>query len=165
MTLFIYGPMQLDQLIPNITLVFLQNVIWKPKTGFSIKNRGFLRILQNSLGNVSRVGATTIIKIHMQEYLVKISARSDVIPSQGFQSPNRQGFGPGSTLKMDQMFFLKLLYIYGSMQFDELIPNITLVFLQNVRWKPKTGFSTKTVSFWESCRIAQETFHELALLP
>jgi hypothetical protein len=37
--------MQLDELIPNITLVFLQNVIWKPKTGFSIKNRGFLRIL------------------------------------------------------------------------------------------------------------------------
>ncbi len=73
--------MQLDELIPTITLVFLQNLIWKPKTGFPTKNRGFLEILQNSLGQVSRVGATTIIRRHIQEYLVKIVARSDVTPS------------------------------------------------------------------------------------
>jgi len=45
MTIFIYGLMQFDELIPNITFGFLQNVIWKPKTGFPTKNRVFLEIL------------------------------------------------------------------------------------------------------------------------
>jgi hypothetical protein len=48
MTLFIYGPMQLDELIPNITLVFFQSVIWMPKTGFPAKNRGFWKICRTA---------------------------------------------------------------------------------------------------------------------
>jgi hypothetical protein len=53
MTLFIYGPMQLDELIPNITIVFRQSVMWMPKIGFSTRHLGFLDILENSLGKVS----------------------------------------------------------------------------------------------------------------
>ena len=34
--------------------------------------------------------------------------------------------------EIGEKFLEKLLCIYGSMQLDELIPNITLVFLQNV---------------------------------
>jgi len=41
MILFIYGLMRLDELIPNITLVFRQNIIWKSKTGFPTGNCGF----------------------------------------------------------------------------------------------------------------------------
>jgi hypothetical protein len=51
--LFIYGSMQLDELIPNITLVFLQSVTRVPKTRFPTRNLGFLAILLNSLGKVS----------------------------------------------------------------------------------------------------------------
>jgi hypothetical protein len=45
MTLFVYGSMQLDELIQNITLIFLQSVTRMPKTGFSTRNREFLDIL------------------------------------------------------------------------------------------------------------------------
>ena len=46
-----------------------------------MKNCGFAGVIQNSLGKVSHDGATTIIRIYNEEYLVKLSARSDVIPS------------------------------------------------------------------------------------
>ena len=36
--------MQLDELIPNITLFFFQSVIGMPKTGFPTKNHGFWKI-------------------------------------------------------------------------------------------------------------------------
>ncbi len=41
----IYGTMQLDVMIPNITLVFLQNVTWMPKAGFPNRDPGFSGIL------------------------------------------------------------------------------------------------------------------------
>ncbi len=40
------------------------------------------------------------------------------------------------------------------MQLDELIPNITLIFLQSVTRVPKAGFPIRDLVFWASCKIA-----------
>ncbi len=161
----LYHSTQFNTLIPNIVLLFFQSAIWIAKNLISDQKPGFFgKPLKQPRKNFM-----SLRYYRKQDTYVEASGENlssiGRYPFVAFRIYGTVWFWARFTGKVSRKFLEKLLYIYGSMQLDELIPNITFFFLESVTPVAKAGFPIRDFVFWASCKIVQERFHEFALLP